>query len=348
MVGTGRAAEEGILFKGRDSLTRASQVNVVLTDKTGTLTRGAPSLTDLLPSPGGDRAALLRDAVSLEHGSEHPLARAVTAYADRHGVTPVAVRSLESVPGRGVTAEIEGRTVAVVRGTVAREEGIDLSPLGSEVRRLEEEGKTWSVVIDGREPLGLLGFSDEVVPGAREAVDDLRRDGIPVVMVTGDHAAAARLVARATGIPEVRSGVTPQEKLSILREVQGTGKRVAYVGDGINDAPALAAADLGIAIGAGTDVAKETGGVILVRSDFQSVALALRTGRRTVRKVRDNLAWALGYNSVLLPVAAGALVPAFGLGIYAFLPMVGALAMGLSSTTVLLNSLSLRWVSLRA
>jgi P-type E1-E2 ATPase len=216
--------------------------------------------------------------------------------------------------------------------------------LAPEADRLTREGKAWSIVLRAGRPVGLLGFSDEVAPGVPAAVLALQQDGIEVVMATGDHEPAALAVARAAGIREVRAEMTPLGKLEMIRELQGRGKKVAYVGDGINDAPALAAADLGIAIGAGTELAQEAGGVILLRSEFHDVAVALRIGRRTVRKVRGNLTWALGYNAVLLPVAMGALVPLFGLGIYSVLPITGALAMGLSSTTVVLNSLSLRWV----
>ncbi len=346
VVGTGRAAEEGILFKGRDSLERASRVDVVLSDKTGTLTRGAPTLTDLLPVAGEDRRRLLAVAAGLEGGSEHPLARAVVALARQEGVAPEPISGISADAGRGITGVRGGRTVSILRGASAREEHLELGGLGKEAERVASEGKTWSVVLEEGRPLGLLGFSDVVAPGVREAVATLARDGISVVMVTGDHEAAARHIARQVGITEVHAGVRPEGKLALLREYRARGKHVAYVGDGINDAPALAAADLGIAIGAGTDVAKEAGGVILVRSDFRGVALALRLGRRTVGKVRGNLEWALGYNAVLLPVAAGALVPVFGLGIYSVLPITGALAMALSSTSVVLNSLSLRLVSL--
>ncbi len=346
VVGTGRAAEEGILFKGRDSLERASQIDVVLSDKTGTLTRGEPSLTDLLPAPGVAPAQLLGVAAGLEQGSEHPLARAVCERAQREGTTPLVFRDVTAEPGRGIRGQIDGRSASVLRGSAAPETGVELGPLAGEARRLESEGKSWSLVLEDGRLAGLLGFSDEIAPGVKEAVRALATDGISVVMVTGDHEASAENVARQVGIQEVHARMTPQGKLALIQELQHRGKRVGYVGDGINDAPALAAADLGIAIGAGTDVAKETGGVVLVRSDFRGVALALRTGRRTVGKVRGNLTWALGYNAVLLPIAAGALVPAFGLGIYNILPITGALAMALSSTSVVLNSLSLRFVSL--
>lgn len=346
VVGTGRAAEEGVLFKGRDSLERASRATVLLTDKTGTLTRGTPTVTDLLPMPGVEPDELLAVAAGLEQGSEHPLARAVRDAAVERKTSLPPIHGIAADPGRGLHGEWNGRSVAIVRGSAARELQVDLGPLGPAFARLEAQGKTWSVVLEGNRSLGILGFSDEIAPGVRDALRTLAQDGITTVMVTGDHEAAARRVAEEVGIQEVHAGLSPQAKLALIHTYQAKGEQVAYVGDGINDAPALAAADLGIAIGAGTDVAKETGGVILMRSDFRGVAFALRAGRRTVRKVRWNLTWALGYNAVLLPIAAGALVPLFGLGIYSVLPITGALAMGLSSTTVVLNSLSLRWMSL--
>lgn len=346
VVGTGRAAEDGVLFKGRDSLERASRTSVVLTDKTGTLTRGEPSLTDLIPVPGeaGDR--VLSIAAGLERESEHPLARSVLRAAHDRSVVPLEMSGIESDPGRGVRGSRQGRAYSIVRGAEAPELRTGAGPLASELIRLDAEGKSWSVVLEADRPVGILAFSDEVVRGAGDAIATLTADGIRTVMVTGDHAPAALRVARQVGILETHSDMSPADKLALIREFQARGERVAYVGDGINDAPALAAADLGIAIGSGTDVAKEAGGVILVRPEFAGVALALRVGRATIRKVRGNLTWAIGYNLVLLPVAAGALVPAFGLSVFAVLPITGALAMGLSSASVVLNSLSLRWVSL--
>ena len=345
VVGTGRAAEEGILFKGRDSLERASEVDVVLTDKTGTLTRGRPSLTDVIPAPGVDPDDLLVAAAAVEVGSEHPLSRAVaTAALERHRPIPRA-EGVRIDPGRGVHGVVGGVPVAVLSYRAASDAGADLSSFHDAAAGLDQLGRAGSVVLRDGRPIGLLGFSEEVAPGVSEGVRALRDLGIPVVMVTGDRSPAAQAVAHAVGIDEVRAEMTPKAKLDAIREFQGRGRKVAYVGDGVNDAPALAAADLGIAVGAGTDVAREAGGVILIRSDLRGVADALRIGRRTVRKVRGNLTWALGYNAVLLPVAMGALVPLFGLRVYDLLPIAGALAMGLSSTLVVLNSLSLRWVS---
>jgi len=346
VVGTGRAAEDGILFKGRDSLERASQVDVVLTDKTGTLTRGRPELVDLIPRPGIAAEELLSAALAVETGSEHPFARAVLAAAQQRHLTPRVAQEIRADPGRGVCGRIDGVLVEVLSLGAATAEKTDLSTLQEAVTRLDDRGHAVSVVLRGGQAIGLLGFSDEAAPGVTEAVRALRDDGISVVMVTGDRETAARSVASSVGIDNIRAEMTPRAKLDVIREFQSHGKKVAYVGDGVNDAPALAAADLGIAIGAGTDVARESGGVILIRSGFEGVATALRVGRRTVNKVRGNLRWAIGYNAVLLPVAMGALVPLFGLRVYSILPIAGAAAMGFSSTFVVLNSLSLRWAGL--
>ncbi len=346
VVGTGRAAENGILFRGRDSLEAASRIDTVLTDKTGTLTIGRPAVTDVVPGPGVSASELLGLAAGIESGSEHPLARSVVAAARAGSVAFRPVTGVRADPGRGVRGLDAGGPVAVLAGPAAREEGIELGPLAADAERLAHEGKAWSVVVRGNRGIGLLGFLDPIAPGVRDAVDALRHDGVEVVMATGDQEVAAQRVAHEAGIREFHAGLTPAGKLELLEQLRASGKHVAFVGDGINDAPALAAADLGLAIGSGTDVARESGGVVLLRSGFGDVALALRLGRRTVRKVRGNLLWALSYNAVLLPIAMGALVPIFGLGVFTVLPVTGALAMGLSSTSVVANSLSLRWVAL--
>ncbi len=348
LVGTGRAAEEGILFKGRDALEQASRVDLVLADKTGTLTRGEPRLAELATIPEISADELLGLAAALEVGSEHPLARALVEAARERGVRPPVASGLRAVAGQGLLGSVAGRTIAVRRGereTLGREPSPGLREAGD---RFAKQGFSWSIVEADSRPLGLLAFTDTVAPGVPDAVEVLRQEGIPVAMVTGDQAAAAESVARTAGISIVHSGASPARKLELLRAYQSQGRTVAFVGDGINDAPALAAADVGIAIGAGTDVAREAGGIVLMRSDFRSVALALRLARKTVGRVRQNLVWALGYNAVLLPIAAGAVVPLFGVGVYGILPILGAVAMGLSSTSVVLNSFSLRWVSLRA
>jgi P-type E1-E2 ATPase len=232
--------------------------------------------------------------------------------------------------------------VAILRGETARAEGVDLAPASKAIREAEVRGESWSVVVDAGQPLGVLRFRAPVGPGVARAVASLRAMGVEVVMVTGDHPAAARVVATELGVRDVHADVDPSGKVALVQQYRHRGHHVAFVGDGINDAAALAAADVGIAIGTGSDVAREAGQVLLVHSDFSGVPAALGLARRTVAKVRGNLLWAIGYNLVLLPIAAGALVPWLGLGIYRILPIAGALAMGLSSTTVVLNSLSLR------
>ncbi len=346
LVGTGRAAEEGILFKGGGTLEAASAVSVVFSDKTGTLTRGRPTVTDVVPAPGVNISELLSIASGIESGSGHPFALAVLDAARRVGASPAAVGNVVVEPGRGVRAERSGHRLAIRAEPAPAGTGWGLGPLSDAARALAQQGKSWSVVTEDDRALGLLGFSDPIAEGVPEGVRALHHDGVEVVMLTGDHEGAARAVADQVGIDRVYAGLGPEDKLRQIRDRQARGAKVAYVGDGINDAPALARADLGIAIGAGTDVAREAGGVILVRSDFRDVALALRLGRRTIRKVRGNLAWALGYNAILLPIAAGALVPLFGLGIYHVLPVAGAIAMALSSSLVVANSYSLRWVSI--
>ena len=348
IVGIGRAAEEGVLFKGADALERAARADLVLTDKTGTLTEGRVTLTEVVPAPGIDESRLLGVATALEGGSKHPFARAVLARAgtsDRPG--PGAV-DLVAEPGRGVRALVAGRACEIVGGRAARSERIALGDLEARSAALDALGRSWSVVVvDGR-PLGLLGFSDRVRSSSRAAVNALRADGVDVVMVTGDQASAARPVAAELGIARVHASVSPAGKVELVERLQAEGHHVAFVGDGVNDAAAILTADTGIAIGAGSDVAEEAGRVVLVRPEFTGVPMALRVARRTVRKVRWNLAWALGYNAVLLPVAAGLLVPWLGFAVYAVLPISGAVAMALSSTTVVLNSLSLRWIRIGA
>jgi P-type Cu+ transporter len=346
VVGTGRAAAEGILFRGEDAIERAAAIDLVLTDKTGTLTRGRPYLTRVQATAAVAEDELLGLAAAVESGSEHPFARAVVDAADRRGVPRDIAEGIQSIPGSGVRGTVQGHRIQILgEGSGTASLGIAPGTASSRGAPPPATGSRSVVVRDGS-VLGFLEFADEIAPGVPEALRALAKDGIAVVLVTGDNAMAADSVARQLGIREVHSGMTPAGKLELIERFRTEGRRVAFVGDGINDAPAIAGADLGIAIGSGTEVAREAGQVILVRSDFRGVALALRLARRTVRKVRGNLSWALGYNAVLLPVAMGALVPFFGLSIYDVLPVVGAIAMGLSSTTVIMNSLSLRWVAL--
>jgi P-type Cu+ transporter len=346
LVGTGRAAQGGVLFKGADSIERCAQVDLVLTDKTGTLTEPTPSLSSIQPMPPHSVEEVLSLAAAIERGSDHPLARAVVAAADARHSPKATVTHIHSDPGRGIWAEWQGQKVGVVPsdGTpVTRDEAASVH---DELTRIRQRGETASLVTMDGGVAGILSFHTTLVAGARQSIAELAHDGIGVVMVTGDAPEAAEQIASQLGITRVHARVGPIEKTQLVARYRAEGHRVAFVGDGINDAAALAAADVGIAIGSGSDVAREAGQVLLVRPDFSGVPLALRTARRTVAKVRQNLIWAIAYNAVLLPIAAGLLVPFFGFGVYQILPITGALAMAISSTTVLTNSLSLRWIRL--
>jgi P-type Cu+ transporter len=343
LVGTGRAAEEGILFRGGDAIERAARIDTVLTDKTGTLTASELAIATVGVVPPATDAEVLAVAAGLERGIDHPLAAALSRAAKERGVMPAAFPEVRLDPGVGVFGRTVGHSAALVRGDAARDQPADLGPLAGWVASTEAAGSTWSLVLRDGRPIGAVSFGSVLAPGAGDAIAELRAEGIRVVMVTGDSERAARPVASALHIDEVHAGVAPEGKLALLRQFQAQGRSVAFVGDGINDAAALAAADLGIALGTGSEVAKESGQVLLVRSDLRDVPRALHLARAIVGRVRRNLFWAIGYNTVLLPIAAGALVPALGLGVYQYLPVLGAVAMGLSSTTVVLNSLSLRW-----
>ncbi|HTS33482.1 MAG TPA: heavy metal translocating P-type ATPase [Thermoplasmata archaeon] len=346
VVGVGRAADEGILFRGQDSLERAALADVVLIDKTGTLTTAVPVVDREFPTLGVTTNSLLSLAAGVESGSEHAYARAVRARAAAAGVEPAAVTGVRADPGRGVRGVQGGRPVAVLDGETAREEGVDLRELLAIAEEADRAGDTWSVVVEDGKAVGLLTFRAPLVAGAAEAIQGLHRLGLEVVMVSGDREAAARRVGSALGLDRVEAGVRPEGKVALVRQYAAAGHHVAFVGDGINDAAALASADVGLAIGTGTDVAKEAGQVLLLSSDLRAVPRALELARRTVGQVRWNLAWALGYNAVLLPIAMGALVPLFGFSVYTVLPIAGAVAMALSSTIVVVNSLSLRWTRL--
>ncbi len=344
LVGTGVAAEYGVLFRGEDALERAARVTVVLTDKTGTLTRGELELAEVAVAPelSGDRAVAI--AAALERSLTDPYARALQRAAGLRRLSVPAAENVTVEPGRGVLG-----TVARAAVEVGRASPRELSRAPALEKAFAEalgRGDSVSVLRVSGAPVAVLSFRDEIAEGVPEALAALARDGIRVGMVTGDHSATAERIGARLGIREVHAEVDPAGKLVVIGRARAEGSVVAFVGDGINDAPALAGADLGIAIGTGTAVAQEAGQVVLVRPDFRGVPAALRVARRTVAKVRGNFAWAIGYNAVLLPIAAGALVPLFGLGVYSVLPIVGAAAMGLSSTSVVANSLSLRRTAL--
>ena len=345
MVGTGRGAESGILLKGGDVLERARRIDVVLLDKTGTITEGKPSVTSVVPQGRADARGLLSMAASAEALSEHPLANAIVRRARADGAPLLPATGFENAAGRGVRATVDGRRVLVGRLSFLAEEGVDVARARRAADGLQDDGKTVVAVAEGGALLGLVGISDTVKPGSREAVQRLHAMGLEVVMVTGDNRGSAQAIAREVGIRTVEAEVLPGDKADLVRRYQKQGRQVAMAGDGINDAPALAQADLGIAMGRGTDVAIEAGHVVLVKDDLRDVPAAIDLSRRTLRKIWQNLGWAFGYNVLLIPVAAGLLFAVPLLGERTLLhPMLAAAAMAMSSVSVVLNSTLLaRW-----
>ncbi len=343
MVGTGRGAGAGVLVKNAEALEIFEKVEVLLLDKTGTLTLGKPRLARVVSLAPGGEDPLLRLAAGLELGSEHPLAAAVLAGAGERGLSPPGHADFRSLTGKGVAGTVEGRAVALGNAALFAELGLDSGPLAAEAERARAGGATAMLVaVDGK-PAGLLEVKDPVKPGAREAVAALRAGGVRVVMVTGDHETTARAVAREVGVDEVESGVLPAGKAEAVAARRKAGHRVAFAGDGINDAPALAAADVGIAMGSGTDVAMQSAGLTLVKGDLAGLVRARRLSRAVMRNIRQNLFWAFAYNALLIPLAAGALYPWVG---WLLSPMVASAAMSVSSVTVISNALRLRRVRL--
>jgi len=333
MVGTGRGAEMGILVKGGEVLELAHRLTTVVLDKTGTLTRGRMAVTNVLPAPGAGSHELLRAAASVERGSEHPIARAIVERARSEGIKLQRVERFEATPGKGVAALVDGQEVFLGAPDTTSE--LERS-MESEI---EARGHTPVIVRRGNRVLGAIGVADTLRDESREAVADLRRMGVRVVVLTGDRRHIAEAIGRELGADEVVAEVLPDEKADHIRDIQRDGSIVAMVGDGINDAPALAAADVGIAIGTGTDVAMEASDITLMRADIRGVADAIRLSRRTMRTIRQNLFWAFFYNSVGIPIAAGVLYPAFGVLLR---PTFAAAAMAFSSVSVVTNSLRLR------
>jgi len=331
MVGTGRGAGRGILIKGGEALEAASRIDTVILDKTGTITRGQPRVTDVIPINGHSEAEVLRMAASAERYSEHPLGQAIVEHAQALAIAMGDPSGFRAVAGHGVEARVDGRDVAV---------GVFTGPPELPgIERLAMEGKTAvAISVDGQ-PVGVIGIADSVKPEAATAVRRLLAMGIEVWMVTGDNRRTAENVALQVGILHVLSEVLPVGKVAEVRKLQAAGKNVAMVGDGINDAPALAQADVGIAIGTGTDIAKEAASITLVRGDLNGVADALELARRTMRVIRQNLFWAFAYNAVGIPIAAGVLYPFTG---WLLSPVLASAAMALSSVTVVTNSLRLK------
>ena len=339
MVGTGRGADMGVLFRQGDALQSLRDVDIVAFDKTGTLTLGKPVLTDLHAAPGFDAEQVLSWLAAVQQRSEHPIARAIVQAAGERRVPTLRASEFHAVTGAGVRATVEGRSIIAGAARLMRQENVDASMFADLAAQWGEAGKTpVYVAIDGA-AAALLAVSDPLKPSAVEAIAALHAMGIQTAMITGDNASTARAVARQLDIDEVRAEVLPDGKVQAIDALRTGGKRLAFVGDGINDAPALAAADIGIAIGTGTDVAIEAASVVLMADDLRGVPDAIGLSRATLANIRQNLFWAFAYNAALIPVAAGALYPAFGLQLS---PMFAAGAMALSSVFVLGNALRLR------
>ena len=345
MVSTGKGAELGVLIKGGEALQRAGDVTTVVLDKTGTVTEGRPTVTDVVPAPGGAYAGaagpddLLALVASLESSSEHPLADAIVRHARDRGYAVRGPEAFESHTGRGATGVVDGVALTVGNAALMAEWAVDVTPLRADAERLAGEGKTpMYAAVDGA-LAGVVAVADPIKAGSRDAVRRLRSLGLEVVMLTGDHRRTAEAVARAAGIDRVVAEVLPDGKVAEVRRLQAGGRVVAMVGDGVNDAPALAQADVGLAMGSGADVAVEAADVALMRGDLAGVARAIELSRRTMRTMKQNLFWAFAYNVVGIPVAAGVLYPAFGVLLS---PILASAAMAFSSVSVVSNSLRLR------
>ncbi|HVR74045.1 MAG TPA: heavy metal translocating P-type ATPase [Planctomycetota bacterium] len=343
MVAAGKGATMGVLFKNAEAIEVLGQVDTLVADKTGTLTEGRPRLTTVVAAGGADETEVLRLAGSLERGSEHPLASAILAGAAERKVHLSPTEDFRAVSGKGVTGRIDGRQVALGNVKLMTDLGVELGALAEQAERLRAEGQTVMFVAGDGRAAGLVGVADPIKESTPEAIRELQGDGLRVVMLTGDSRTTAEAVARKLGIDEVIAEVLPDEKKQVIRRLQSEGRRVAMAGDGINDAPALAQAEVGIAMGTGTDVAMESAGVTLVKGDLRGIVRARKLSRATMRNVRQNLLFAFLYNALGVPLAAGVLYPFFGLLLS---PMIAAAAMSFSSVSVILNALRLRRLEL--
>jgi len=344
MMGAGKGAENGILYKGGEHIEIANKINTIVFDKTGTLTVGKPSVTDLvsLTEEIGEQE-LLRLAAIAESGSEHPLAQAVIRKAKENGTPITSPDFFEAISGHGLKATYANHTIIIGNRKMMEDNQIAVTEsIDAKLSVFEKEGKTAVLVAIDNIISGIIAISDTIKENAKDAIKALKAKGIEIIMLTGDNERTANAVASKLNINRVIADVLPQQKEEVVAKLKTEeGKIVAMVGDGINDAPALARADLGIAIGSGTDVAKETGGIILIKDDIKDVITALDLGKKTVSKIKQNLFWAFAYNTGLIPIAAGALVPILGLGVFGWLPILAGLAMAMSSVTVVTNSLLL-------
>ena len=343
MVGVGRAAQAGILIRDAEVLERMEKIDTLVVDKTGTLTQGKPKVVAVVPSPNFEEAALIRLAASIERASEHPLAAAIVAAANERGVELLPVDGFELPAGKGARGTVEGRRVALGNAAFFAELGVPTDPLNARAESLRADGATVVfVALDGA-LAGLIAVADPIKPTTPAALEALRAQGVAIVMLTGDSRTTAFAIAKKLGIDTVEAQVLPERKGAVVEELRRAGHVVAMAGDGVNDAPALAAADIGIAMGGGTDIAMASAGVTLVKGDLADIARARSLSAATMRNIRQNLFFAFLYNAAGVPIAAGALYPLFGVLLS---PAIGAAAMALSSVSVVANALRLRRVAL--
>lgn len=338
-VGIGKGAENGILIRSGDALQAAERLDAIILDKTGTITKGEPALTDVVVTPGNDEREVLRLTASLERGSEHPLASAIVKGAEARNIALADAQNFGAIPGHGVSGQIDGHAVLFGNTKLMHDGGVAADMLLAQWERLASEGKTpMYVAVDGK-PAGLVAVADTVKPDSREAIEILKSLGIEVVMLTGDNERTGRAIAREVGIERVLAEVLPDDKAHEVQKLQLEGKSVGMVGDGVNDAPALAQADVGFAVGTGTDVAIEASDVTLIKGSLMGVVSAIEISRATMRNVRQNLVGAFGYNTLGIPVAMGVLYPFIGVLLS---PLIAAAAMAFSSVTVVTNANRLR------
>jgi Cu+-exporting ATPase len=344
MVGVGRGAQEGVLVKNAEALERLEKVTTLVVDKTGTLTEGKPKLMDVLPATGFESREFLRLIASLEQSSEHPLAAAIVRGAKDQGIALDAVNDFRSVTAGGVLGTVSGRRVMVGKPAFLRNEGVmGLEPLEAAAAKLQEEGKTAMFAAIDAAPAGIVAVADPIKSTTPEAIRDLHALGVSIVMLTGDNRRTAAAVAKTLGIDAVEAEVEPAEKVAHVKKLRTQGQHVAMAGDGINDAPALSEAEVGVAMGTGTDVAMQSAGITLVKGDLRGIAKAIRLSRATMWNIRQNLFFAFVYNALGIPVAAGVLYPLFGVLLS---PIIAGAAMSLSSVSVIANALRLRNVKL--
>ncbi len=339
MIATGRGAQEGVLVRDAEALERFAKVDTLIVDKTGTLTEGKPNLTDIITAAGTDEARLLSFAASLERGSEHPLAEAIVAGAEERGARFVEISGFSAVTGKGVEGRAGETAIALGNAAMMSDLSVSTDSLKAETERLRSEGKTVMFVAIDRKLAGLVAVADRIKPTTAAAIKALHESGLTIVMATGDNGKTAVAVARELGIDEVRADMLPEGKKALIDELRAKGRIVAMAGDGVNDAPALASADVGIAMGTGADVAMESAGITLVKGDLNGIVRARHLSEATIRNIKQNLAFAFGYNALGVPLAAGVLYPVFGLLLS---PMIAAAAMSLSSVSVIANALRLR------